>query len=176
MAEEAPLDLQGLQEGGSAGTAAGLLVGAISSGGAGLSTLSSALSMSASFDRREQEWEFQLALARQDQAIAGVQQLLANDRYKIVEQEKFIADLTIDQATDSVAYLQNEFTNPELYRWMIQIIGDVYRYFLQQATGYGHKRLKISLPLNGKNRPQSIVLADYWEPPSENAVSNLIFR
>ncbi len=158
--------------GSTVGAMAGFLTGAVQSGGAALATFSSRDSMLASFERREQEWKFQKALAEKDQAIAGVQQLLANDRYKIVEQEKFIADLTIDQAADSVAYLQNEFTNPDLYRWMIQIIGDVYGYFLQQATTMA-KTAENQLAFEQQEPPQSLVLGDYWEPPSENAVANL---
>lgn len=143
------------------GSALGALGGAILSGGSGLATMSSALSMSASYERRIQEWEFQKALAEIDQKIAEIQQTLAEDRYQITSQERRISQLSRDHASDVVEFLDSKFTDRELYAWMGGIVGQAYRYFLQQASSMA-KLAQRQLAFERQEPELGFILDDYW--------------
>ncbi|MBS1581141.1 MAG: hypothetical protein JST66_02970, partial [Bacteroidetes bacterium] len=97
-------------------------------------TTSQALQLFASFERRKEDWEFQRSLANQDVAIGNQQVTLAQDRVRIVGQERAIAVLQGDHARATLDFLKNKFTSAELYEWMSGILEDVYAYLLQEAT------------------------------------------
>jgi hypothetical protein len=143
------------------GSALGALGGAIVSGGAGLATASSALSLSASYERRKQEWQFQLDLSTIDKIITDTQQLLAEDRYQITLQERRISQLSRDNANDVLEFLDNKFTSRELYAWMGSIVSQAYRYFLQQATGMA-KLAQRQLAFERQEPELGYILEDYW--------------
>ncbi|MCS5700796.1 hypothetical protein NZK32_17275 [Cyanobium sp. FGCU-52] len=142
------------------GSALGALGGAIVSGGGGLATASSALSLSASYERRKQEWKFQQDLSTIDKIIAETQQLLAEDRYQITLQERRISQLSRDNANDVVEFLDNKFTSRELYAWMGSIVSQAYRYFLQQATGMA-KLAQRQLAFERQEPELGYILDDY---------------
>jgi hypothetical protein len=144
----------------------GAFKGAPPSVSSGIASLSSELSMYASFERREQEWKFQRGLAEKDKAIAEMQQTLASDRYDIVDQEKAIADLEARHTDEVVSFLRGKFTSRELYDWMGRVMSDVYRYFLQQATATA-KIAENQLAFERQKLPMAFILPDYWTPPSE---------
>ena len=98
------------------------------------SSFSSADAMQASFQRRQQEWVHQQNLANQDVAIGAQQIDIALIRADIVQQEYGIAEIQSDHAGDMAEFLNEKFTNTQLYEWMSGILEDVFRYFLQQAT------------------------------------------
>jgi hypothetical protein len=126
------------------------------------SFLASALSTQASYERRRQDWELQLALARQDELIGGAQVRLARDQVGVVGQERAIAVLHADHADDVVEFLQTKFTSAELYDWMSGTLEQVYRYFLQQATAVA-RLAESQLAFERQETPPGIVQADYWE-------------
>jgi hypothetical protein len=132
----------------------------------GMASWSSALSMAASFRRREQDWQLQLDLARQDERIGDAGMVLADDRVRIAGQERAIAALEADNADDVVAFLQARFTNPELYDWMSRVLESVYRYFLQQATAVA-RLAEAQLAFERQEIPPAMVQADYWDPPTD---------
>jgi hypothetical protein len=150
---------------GGAAALLGALLGAAAGGAAGfsqaLSSFSSLASMVASFERRAREWEFQRDLAKQDQLIAETQITIAQDRIEVVEQEKRIAQLGAQNASDVVNFLENKFTNVELFEWMSGIVGDVYRYFLQQGTSMA-KMAQLQLAFERQERETGFILNDYW--------------
>jgi hypothetical protein len=124
------------------------------------SLISSFNSMYASYERREQEWKFQLALSEIDRATAETQELLAEDRYQITLQERRISQLSRDNANDVVEFLDNKFTSRELYAWMGSIVSQAYRYFLQQATGMA-KLAQRQLAFERQEPELGYILDDY---------------
>jgi hypothetical protein len=151
----------GATAGGVAGGGAGLIASGILGGGRALSSLSGALSMHAGFERRKQEWEFQRDLAEIDQQIAEIQQTLAEDRYQITSQERRISQLSRDHASDVVEFLDSKFTDRELYAWMGGIVGQAYRYFLQQASSMA-KLAQRQLAFERQEPELGFILDDYW--------------
>lgn len=99
-----------------------------------LNTTAQILSLTAAFERRKQEWEYQRTLAQHDVTIGKQQVKLAEDRKRIVGQERQIAVLQNEHARATLDFLRNKFTSAELYEWMSQVLEDAYSWFLQEAT------------------------------------------
>lgn len=137
------------------------LQGALGAAAQAQSMISSFNSMYASFERREEEWKFQKFLAGLDKQIAETQQILAEDRYQITLQERRISQLSRDNASDVVEFLSSKFTDRELYIWMSGIVGDAYRYFLQQASSIA-KLAQRQLAFERQEPESGIILDDYW--------------
>lgn len=135
--------------------------GGLSAAANAVSSTANALSMQASFERREEEWKFQKLIAEKDKEIAESQQLLAEDRHQITKQEQRISQLSRDNASDVVEFLSSKFTNRELYIWMSGIVGDAYRYFLQQASSIA-KLAQRQLAFERQEPESGIILDDYW--------------
>jgi hypothetical protein len=129
-------------------------------------------SVNASFERRKQEWELQESLAVEDVAIGGQQITLANDRVKIVTQEKVIEDLKNNNAKDTIEFLTTKFTNINLYDWMSEILGEVYRFFLQQATAMA-KLAENQLAFERQEIPPAYIQTNYWNAPSDGAAVSI---
>lgn len=155
--------------GGAAAAAMSLSQTAFSSATGALSTGSSIFSMQASFERREEEWRFQRDLAEIDQDIAEVQQTLAQDRYDITVQEKQISQMSAENASDVVNFLNTKFTNTELYAWMGGIVGGIYRYLLQEATTIA-KLAQRQLAFERQETEPAVVLDDYWTYTDTSAI------
>ena len=126
--------------------------------------------MQASFERRKQEWEFQRDVAKlHDLEIAKLQVDLAQDYYDIVDQEKRIAELGAQNATDVVNFLNTKFTNTELYAWMGGIVGSIYRCPLQEATTIA-KLAQRQLAFERQETELAVVLDDYWTYADTSAI------
>lgn len=148
------------------------LAASLSTAASALSTQSSVFSMMASFERRQEEWEYQRDLAAlHDLEIAKKQVDLAQAHIDIVGQEKTMALIGADHASSAVTFLQNKFTNAELYDWMSGIVGDIYRYFLQQATATA-KLAQTQLAFERQEREAGFILGDYSTANSEDLFSN----
>lgn len=128
------------------------------------STTADIYSTYASYARREERWEHQRRLARQDVRIGSQQIEVARDRVSIVAQERDIAELETDHATDIAQFHRTKFTNRELYQWMSDLLERVYRYFLQQATATA-KLAETQLAFERQEQPPDIIGAGYWESP-----------
>jgi len=126
------------------------------------STQASIMSTVASYERRQEEWQFQESLAQQDARTAGQQITIAQDQLRVVGQERAIAALQAQNAQATVEYLANKFTNAELYDWMSKVLEGVYRFFLQQATGMAQVAAQ-QLAFERQAAPLAVIQADYWE-------------
>jgi Tc toxin complex TcA C-terminal TcB-binding domain len=124
----------------------------------------------ASQQRRVDEWQLQAALATQDLQIGKQQESLAQDNVAITVQQKSIADTQESQARDTVEFLANRFTGPDLWDFMIGIYGDVYRALLQQAAAVLNVA-KAQLAFERQENPPIAVSADYWTAPSSAATT-----
>ncbi|ABW14395.1 hypothetical protein Franean1_5035 [Parafrankia sp. EAN1pec] len=78
----------------------------------------------ASQERRQDEWELQLATATQDGLVAQEAILLALDHEAIVGQEARIAGLQAFEAQSVTDFLTRKFTSAELYEWMSGVLGN----------------------------------------------------
>ena len=143
-----------------------LIASGLSSLAATTSTVASALSTIASYERRKQEWEFQRTLAQHDMKIGAQQINIAEDHKRVVGQERVIAEMHTEHAEAVVEFLSNKFTNLELYDWMGDILEEVYSFFLQQATATA-KLAETQLAFERHEIPPSYIQADYWEAPTD---------
>mgnify|MGYP001166956847 CR=1 FL=1 len=125
------------------------------------SSSSNLLQLFASFERRREDWEFQKSLANQDLKIGQQGIVLAQDRVRIVGQERTIAVLQGDHARATMDFLKNKFTSAELYEWMSGVLEDVYAYFLQEATAMAllaQRQLSFERQLD----LPPFIRTDYW--------------
>ena len=120
----------------------------------------------ASYERRQQEWQFQVTLGNQDLKIGDQQIRIANQQKDVVTQERQISQLQLDNAEATIDFLQNKFTNAELYDWMTRILSRVYSYYLQQAISTAQVAMN-QLAFERQDNIPSFIKNDYWEAPSE---------
>lgn len=119
----------------------------------------------ASYERRAEEWQYQKNLADQDLQVAGQQIVLAQDQQQISVQEQLIASMQLDHATQVLDFLSNKFTNAELFDWMSGVLGQVYAYFLQQATAIA-QLAEAQLAFERQTPPSGYIRSDYWQDTS----------
>jgi len=86
-----------------------------------------------------------------------------------VGQERLIAEMQTEHSEAVVEFLQNKFTNRELYDWMSDVLGRVYRFFLQQATSMAQVAGN-QLAFERQEVPPPFIQADYWEAPSDESM------
>ena len=125
----------------------------------------SILSQEISIALRNREYELQHQLAEQDLEIGSQQIKLANDRVHITEQEKAIAEIQSEQASDTVIFLQEKFTNVELYNWMSGVLENIFRYYLQQAASMS-KLAEVQLAFERQEPLFGVIKDDYYELPN----------
>ncbi len=161
----------GLATGGPIGAAVALSAVSSIAGVIGSNASSSAKFQEAraSFERREQEWQQQLSLARQDSVIANQQITMANDRVQISLKEAEIAKKMTEHSIQNVYFLTNKFTNAELYDWMIRILERTYAFFLQQATAIA-RLAEAQLAFERQEALPTFIQADYWQAPDESSI------
>ncbi|TDB83697.1 hypothetical protein E1264_27385 [Actinomadura sp. KC216] len=129
---------------------------------AGASGVGSLIGGISSIVEKRKDRRFQLDLAKQDQRIAGAQQAIARDRVGIAETELAIARTQLSHAAETVDFLHNKFTGAELYEFMSQVLTDVYRSLLQQATAIA-RLAQDQLAFERQEPPAMIIHGDYWE-------------
>ncbi|MGM8898924.1 MULTISPECIES: ribosomal protein L7/L12 [unclassified Psychrobacter] len=123
------------------------------------------LSQSISIALRNREYQLQHQLAEQDVQISNQQIKLANDRIQITEQEQAIAEIQSEQASGNVIFLQEKFTNVELYDWMSGVLKSIFRYYLQQAAAMS-KLAEIQLAFERQEPLFGVIKDDYYELPN----------
>ena len=131
---------------------------------AAASTTASISQFLASLERRKQEWKFQEKLARHDIRIGNQQIRLAQDRVRLVGQERVIAEMQAEHAEVTANFLATKFTNVELYDWMSSVLEGVYSFFLQQASAMA-RLAENQLTFERQDISPALVQADYWEAP-----------
>ncbi len=122
-------------------------------------------SVQASHERRLDEWKLQAALAAQEIQIGAEEVVQAQNRVAIVLQEKSISEMAESQARDTLEFLANSFTGPELYDWMSGVLSRVYETLLQQAASILNVA-RAQLAFERQETPPVVIRADYWSAPS----------
>jgi hypothetical protein len=146
------------------------IASASSSQAAAVQTLSSLLSMQAGFERRIQEWDYQRSLASLDVVVADQQIQVAEDRIRVVAQEREIAQLNTDNAEQTIDFLDNKFTNIELYDFMADELERVYAFVLEQAAATA-RLAADQLAFERQEDPPAYIRADYWQPSSDSPLA-----
>ncbi|MBQ0854883.1 hypothetical protein J8N05_42740 [Streptomyces sp. BH-SS-21] len=120
----------------------------------------------AGIEQRKDEWRRQQVAAQQDMQIAAAQIAVADDQVTIAERERDVATLQHDQATATLTFLNGQFTNADLYLWMSDTLGGVYRYFLQQATATA-RQAQAQLAFERAEPARVLIRQDYGQSPAE---------
>ncbi len=147
-----------------------LLTGTLSTLAQITSVNSSISSQLASFERMSKEWNYQKQLAGFDISLANQQIKIANDNIRIVTQERDISVLNNTHAQDSLAFLQNKFTNADLYNFMSNVLGGCYNYMLNLGTAIA-RSAESQLYFERQEQAGPFILNDYWETPSSGFTS-----
>jgi hypothetical protein len=136
--------------------------GFLSAAAAGLQTQSQVFSMLAGFERRREGWQLEQNLGAQDIRIGEAQILLAEDRVRVVDEDRNIAQRQVEQAGAVLDFLTTKrFGNADLYEWMAGVLRQVYRFFLQEATSVG-KLAESQLAFERQEAIPVFIQADYW--------------
>ncbi|MFI9581331.1 hypothetical protein ACIHCQ_05695 [Streptomyces sp. NPDC052236] len=120
----------------------------------------------AGVEQRKDEWRRQVVAAQQDVQIAGAQIIVAKDQVTIALGEQAVAALQHDQAMGTLTFLNGQFTNADLYLWMSNTLGGVYRYFLQQATATA-RQAQAQLAFERAEPARVLIRQDYTQSPAE---------
>jgi hypothetical protein len=142
----------------------------ISAAAATVGAAGSIISGMSSFERRNEEWRLQLKLADQEVLIGDQQIALARMTVDIVTKEESIAKVQDTHAQATVDFLQDKFTNAELFEWMSGVLGGVYRYFLQQATTLA-RLAERQLRFERQEELPGFIRSDYWAPPGDETLA-----
>ncbi|HSS03156.1 MAG TPA: neuraminidase-like domain-containing protein, partial [Kofleriaceae bacterium] len=100
---------------------------AVLHGKAGISSRKAGQSTTfASYQRRQDEWDLQLSLAKTEIEQLDNQLIAADLRIAVAQRELDVQDRQIADAQDTAALLQSKFTNKELYSWMLSQLSSTY--------------------------------------------------
>lgn len=115
----------------------------------------------ANYQRRAAEWSFQAKQA-QFESAGITYQIQSNEiQKKIAEQEVKIQETTIKQNEQVGEFLQNKFTNVELYQWMVTRLSTVY--FQAYTLAYELAREAQRSYQYEQNTNQSFINFGYWD-------------
>jgi Tc toxin complex TcA C-terminal TcB-binding domain len=122
--------------------------------------------LKAGLEQRKQEWRLQQTAAQQESLVAAAQVTVANDQVTIAVQEQGLTELQHDQAIATLKFLNDQFTNADLFHWLSNTLGGVYRYFLQQATATA-RLAQAQLAFERAEPAQTLIRDDYWRSPEQ---------
>lgn len=88
--------------------------------------ISASAGLEATFQRREQEWNQQLRLAKQELKQVEQQRLAAEIRQHIAEKDLEIHDTNMDQAAEIYEFYKNKFSNLGLYNFLSTSLNRLY--------------------------------------------------
>ncbi|MGN7200356.1 hypothetical protein [Arthrobacter sp. SAFR-044] len=118
----------------------------------------------AGIETRREETAIQHTSAAQDVLVATAQQTVAKDQRTIAKAEQDVSTRQNEQAKATLALLTSQFTSPDLYLWMSDTLGSVYRYFLQQATATA-RLAQDQLAFERAEPVRTFIGVDYWKAP-----------
>ena len=113
-----------------------------------------------SLERQMDGWTLNQSMATWDAAIAGDQITAATDRQKVATDEANIATTQAANAVAQFNFLSTKFTNVNLYNWMVDVLGPLYRHQLQTATATALLAQR-QLAFERQQRPPTFIKPDY---------------
>lgn len=117
----------------------------------------------ASYERRKQDWDFQVKLAKKEIAQLETQRAAAETRYDIAVRELKNHDLQMENAQKIDEYLRTKFSNTKLYDWMVRQVSATYFTTYQLALDLARKAeqcLERELPAE---KPVTYLQPGYWD-------------
>lgn len=92
-----------------------------------LDSISTGAGMEAGFQRRDEEWRFQLKTAKQDLTQTTQQLLAAEIRLRIAEKDLEVHEKTMEHADEIDGFYRSKFTSFSLYNYMSVTLHRLYR-------------------------------------------------
>jgi len=89
--------------------------------------IASSAGLEASFERRSQDWGFQLKLSTQELEQIEKQIIAADIRIEIAEKDREIHKKNIEQSKELYDFYKDKFTKLGLYNWMASTLNKLYR-------------------------------------------------
>jgi hypothetical protein len=134
------------------------------------SFLATMASLLGQWDRRNQEWGFQLKSATLELAQINQQINAANFRSTIAQQDLTNQSLLIGNASDVLDFLQTKYTNEDLYSWMVSQVSAVYFQCYQLAYSLAKQaeacfRFELGLPNS------NYIQFGYWDSLKQGLLS-----
>ncbi|GAB6058047.1 Tc toxin subunit A-related protein [Desulfonatronum parangueonense] len=114
----------------------------------------------ASFERRWEDWQHQHELAGIGRRLADAHLGQAQLRVTITAQEQAVAELQHNHTRLVIDFLKNQFSNEQLYQWMIGVLQDSYRSVMQHAVTTA--RLAQHALEFERQQPITVIQGDYW--------------
>jgi hypothetical protein len=124
----------------------------------------------ATFERRTDEWGFQIRLASKELPQIDKQITAADIRYQITVQELANHDKQKENLQKADEYLHTKFTNQELYDWMINQISTVYFQSYQLAYDIA-KRAERCFRYELGLSDSSYIQFGYWDSLKKGLLS-----
>src|SRR5690625_2080377 len=122
-------------------------------------------SKTASFERRADEWRLQSNLAAHDLMHMGRQIIASLSREQVTRHEYDILKAQMEQAQEMDRFLQDKFTNTELYGWMQGELSKLYYEYYKLAFDIARKAeqtMKHELMRSELDETQ-FVKFNYWD-------------
>ncbi|MGD2089730.1 MAG: neuraminidase-like domain-containing protein [Candidatus Aminicenantes bacterium] len=96
-------------------------------------------SLTGTYDRRQDDWDFQAELAATELEQIDKQIAAAEIRVAIAEQDLTNHEKQLDQAREVNDYMRSKFTNQELYGWMVGQLSALHYQAYQMAVDLARK-------------------------------------
>jgi hypothetical protein len=134
----------------------------ISSIGHALDKGASLASTQGGYQRRQEEWDFQVRLSNKELEQIDQQIATAEIRLGIAQKELDNQQLQIEQAKEMSQFMRSKFTNQQLYEWMITQVSGVYFQSYQLAFDMAKRaercyRFELGIP------DTNFVKPTYWD-------------
>jgi len=119
-------------------------------------------SVNAGYLRRAAEWAFQQQLATDELAQIAVQLQSAQKKIDIATQDEQNQQTVIQNSEDVQTFLQNKYTNQQLYSWMVTQISNVYFQSYQLAYSFA-KQAEVCFGYELGITGASYINYGYWD-------------
>ena len=118
--------------------------------------------VNAGYLRRAAEWAFQQQLATDELAQIAIQLQSAQEKIDIATQDEQNQQTLIQNAEDIQTFLQNKYTNQQLYSWMVTQISNVYFQSYQLAYSFA-KQAEVCYGYELGITGASYINYGYWD-------------
>jgi hypothetical protein len=127
----------------------------------GFKLLSEICAKSAEYERRKQEWEFEVSQAANDVTRLQKELAAAGTHLDIIQHQLTIHQQTIAQAEEYETFLKAKFTGQDLYQWMISRVSTVYNEAYHLALDLALKaQTAYQFELSSDD---TFIQFDYWD-------------
>lgn len=126
-----------------------------------LDSISQSAGLEATFQRRKQEWNFQLKSAQQSLAQANQQLLASEIRLRMAEHELDMHEKATEQAAELDEFYKNKFTGLGLYNYMTSALTRIFRMSYIMALDMAKQAEQCyASEIGGETK---LIMADNWQ-------------